>query len=68
MYGVPDFIVRWAFCGRQQQVQSSEVKFSDWTTLNRGMLQGSWPEPLAFIICVDDLKTWTLDLTDKLVD
>ena len=65
---VPHFIIKWMFSfleGRQQRVKIND-RFSNWTQLFGGMIQGSWLGPLIFLLLIDDLQ---LDcLVHKFVD
>ena len=58
-FSVPDFIILWMsfLTARQQRVKLSEI-FSDWITLNGGMLQGSYVGPVIFILLINYPRSW----------
>ena len=55
---VPHLLIKWLFCYLRQKTQ--RVRFgadrSGWLQLNEAMPRGSWLDPLAFLVLIDDLQ------------
>ena len=64
-FGLPDIIIMWTCSFLRHRRQIGEV-MSAWLVMNAGMPQGSYLEPLAFIMLVDSLQASCM--THKYVD
>jgi len=59
MYGIPDFLLLWFgsyLSNLRQRVRANQLIFY-WKELSGAMPQGSWLEPLSFLVLINDLST-----------